>query len=83
MKYLEFTGSPKTANFSTKEAFLDEIRPFGFEHSKMTKKDNKVNILVTNEPNSTTSKMKLAAELGVEIMTYEEMKDAYNLQGDM
>ena len=83
MKYIEFTGSPKSAGFSTKAVFLDALKEHGFDHGSMTKRDNIVDILCTNTPNSTTNKMKLAAELGVEIMTYEEMVDIYDLVGDL
>ena len=82
-KYIECTGSPKSAGFSTKEIFLSALAPYGFEHGKMTKKNNVVTILVTNDKDSTTTKMSLAEELGVEIMTYEELKDAYGIDGDI
>lgn len=82
MKVIEMTGSPKSAGFKTKSTFLEKLKPFGFTQSKMKKKDNPVNILVTNDPNSQTSKMSLANELGVEIMTYEDLKDAYELEID-
>lgn len=82
-KKVEFTGSPKSAGFKTKESFLTALAPFGFEHGKMTKKNNTVDILVTNEPTSTTSKMSLAAELGVEIMTYEDLAETFGLEGDL
>ena len=49
----------------------------------MKKKDNVVNILVTNDPTSTTTKMSLAKELGVEIMTYEDLTELYDLEGDI
>lgn len=82
MKKVELTGSPKSAGFKTKEIFLEKLEPFGFEHGKMTKKNNEVSILVTNDKGSTTSKMKLAEDLGVEIMTYEEMADMFDLEID-
>jgi len=82
VKFIEMTGSPKPY-FSTKEVFLSELSEFGFDHAKMSKKNNKVSILVTNDLDSQTSKMDLAKELGVEIMTYEQMKEDFDLQGDM
>jgi hypothetical protein len=82
MKYIEMTGSPKSAGFKTKESFLSELGVYGFSHSKMTKKGNQVNILVCDDLDSETSKMKLAKELGIEIMTYEQMKEAFDLLGD-
>jgi len=83
MKYIEMTGSPKSANFSTKAAFLTQLRVFGFEQAKMRKKDNKVNILVSHDIFSQSKKMLLASELNVEIMTYEEMTENFDLQGDL
>ena len=77
------TGSPKSANFSTKAAFLTQLRVFGFEQAKMRKKDNKVDILCTDDPHSSTLKMQLAVELNVEIMTYEEMAENFELEGDL
>ena len=82
-KTVEMTGSPKSAGFSTKEVFLDSLREFGFEHGKMIKKNNQCNILVTNDLDSQTSKMSLAKELGVEIMTYLQLKDDFDLEGDI
>ena len=76
------TGSPKSAGFKTKATFLEKLAPFGYTQDKMKKKDNKVNILVTNDPDSTTNKMKLASELGVEIMTYEELAELFDLETD-
>lgn len=77
-KVIEMTGSPKPY-FSTKSKFLEALEPYGYTQDKMKKKDNKVNILVTNSPESTTNKMQLAKDLGVEIMTYEEMVEAFDL----
>lgn len=82
-KIIEMTGSPKSAGFSTKEIFLDSLSEYGYAHGKMSKKNNKVDILVTNDPSSTTNKMDLAKELGVEIMTYMDLKDAFDLEGDL
>ena len=82
-KVIVMTGSPKSANFKTKKSFLTELAEFGFSEGKMTKKNNVVDILVTDTPTSTTNKMKLAAELGVEIMTYEDLVEVFDLEGDM
>jgi len=38
--------------------------------------------LVTNTPDSTTGKMKMAEELGVKIMTYEKLAELFNLDKD-
>ena len=80
---IEMTGSPKEAGFSTKEVFLNLLFPLGFRHGKMTKKNNEVNILVTDDENKMSIKMTLASELGVEIRTYQSFKDAYDLEGDI
>lgn len=82
MKTIEMTGSPKSAGFKTKQTFLEKLSPFGYQHGKMKKKNNDVDILVTNDPHSSTNKMDLAKELGVDIMTYEELKDLFELEGD-
>jgi hypothetical protein len=82
VKFIECTGSPKPY-FSTKEVFLTEISEFGFEHGKMSKKNNKVSVLCCSDLDSNSSKMQLAKELGVEIMTYEQIKEDFDLQGDM
>ena len=78
-KVIAMTGSPKPF-FKTKKDFIEQLSEFGFIEGKMKKKNNEVDILVTNEPNSTTNKMKLADELGVEIMTYEEIAEAFDLE---
>jgi hypothetical protein len=83
MKVVEFTGSPKSAGFKTKATFLAALEEFGFVKGKMKKRGNEVSILVTDDLNSTTSKMKLAAELGVDIMSYEELVETFELEGDL
>lgn len=82
IKIISMTGSPKPF-FKTKELFLEQLSPYGFIEGVMSKKNNKVDILVTNTPESTTSKMTLAKSLGVEIMTYEELVDTFDLESDI
>lgn len=82
-KVIELTGSPKGAGFKTKATFLDALEPFGYEQDKMRKKNNQVDILVTDDKDSTTKKMELAVELGVEIMTYQEIVEIFGLEGDL
>ncbi|NPV12972.1 MAG: hypothetical protein HPY57_14495 [Ignavibacteria bacterium] len=82
-KIICMTGSPKTSGFSTKAVFLNKLAPYGYSEGKMTKKNNKVDILVTDDLNSKTNKMSLAKELGVEIMTYAELAEAFDLEGDI
>lgn len=82
MKVIEMTGSPKGSGFKTKATFLERLSPYGYTHGKMTKKDNQVDILCTDDINSSTSKMELAKSLGVEIMTYEELAEMFDLETD-
>jgi len=82
LKYIEMTGSPKSAGFKTKALFLDQLKEHGFKHIKMSKRDNQVTFLVTGDKSSESNKMKLAEELGVEIVTYAEMAEDFNLETD-
>ena len=82
-KVICMTGSPKNAGFSTKAIFLGLLSEFGFTEGKMTKKNNVVDILVTDSTESETTKMKMASELGVEIMTYDELASAFGIEGDI
>jgi len=79
-KILEMTGSPKgQTRYNTKEELLSELEKFGFTHGHMSKRNNCVELLLTNDKNSQTAKMELADDLGVEIMTYSDICDLYNL----
>jgi hypothetical protein len=49
----------------------------------MSKKNNQVSVLCCSDLDSNSAKMQLAKELGVEIMTYEQMKEEFELEGDM
>ena len=82
-KVIEMTGSPKSAGFKTKATFLAALEDFGYSQAKMRKKDNTVDILVTDDMSSETNKMKTARDLGVEIMTYADLADAFDLEGDL
>lgn len=83
-KFIEMTGKTTGAGFSTKEVFLSMLKTQeDYDHAKMSKKNNIVNILVTNDLDSETSKMKLAKSLGIEIMTYEQLAEMYDIQGDL
>lgn len=68
IKYIELTGSPKSAGFNTKDEFLDTIRPFEFEHGKLSQ----AQYLITDNYNSTSGKMKSAEQKGIEIITYSD-----------
>jgi len=78
-KVIEMTGSPRTAGFKTKAVFLEMLAPYGFSQDTMRKRTNNVNILVTNDLDSVTNKMKLAKELGVEVMTYDMLAELFDL----
>lgn len=82
-KVIEMTGSPKSSGFKTKATFLAALADYGYTKGKMRKKDNKVDILVTDDMSSETNKMKTAKELGVEIMTYTDLVEAFDLEGDL
>ena len=84
-KVIEMTGSPKSAGFKTKSTFLSALEDFGYSKDKMkkNKEKNQVEILVTDDINSETKKMSLAKELGIEIMTYEDLVEAFDLEGDL
>ena len=77
-KVIVMTGSPKPY-CETKAQFLETMSEFGYEEGQMSKKDNVVEFLVTNDLNSVTSKMKLAKELGVKIITYAEMLNFHGI----
>ncbi|MCK9446549.1 hypothetical protein M0Q50_06760 [bacterium] len=78
-KKYEMTGSPKPY-FKTKDEFTKAITDFGWEHSKMKKRDNECQVLITDDMSKSSSKMILANELGVEIMTYEEITELFGLE---
>ncbi len=64
----EMTGSPKPY-FSTKQDFLDKVGKFGYSHTSL--KDAK--LLVTDDYESTSSKMGQAKKKGIDIVTYEDL----------
>lgn len=82
-KKFEMTGSPKNAMFSTKAVIVELMSDFGWEQAKMTKKNNQVDFLICDDMDAQTSKMQLAKELNVEIMTYSDLAAMFDLVGDM
>ncbi|MFM2010284.1 MAG: Sphingomonas phage, partial [Bacteroidota bacterium] len=66
----EFTGSPKSAGFKTKEEFLEFAKSKGYYHAGI--KDAKV--LFTDDLASSSSKMSTANKKGMKIMLYSEIK---------
>ena len=65
----EFTGSPKSAGFKTKEEFLSAAKAKGYHHTSL--KDAKV--LFVDDLNSSSSKMVTAKAKGIKIMLFTEM----------
>ncbi len=61
------TGSPKSAGYPTKKFFLDR-----FTNIRETKSFKDADILITNDLNSTSSKMKKAKDKGLKILRYED-----------
>lgn len=78
-KIIELTGSPKSSGFKTKATFLKALSPYGYIHGKITKKNNEVDILVCDDIDSNTEKIQSAKKLGIEIMTYIEIVDLFDL----
>ena len=64
------TGSPKAFGFKTKEEFVNLIKQNGYIHTGL---DKSTNVLITDDLNSSSSKMAKARKLGVEIKTYEQI----------
>lgn len=69
--YYELTGSPSKFGFKTKAVFNDHAKKLGYMHAKLNKD---CNYLITDNLNSNSSKMKKAKKLGVEIITYDQLK---------
>jgi len=66
----EMTGSPKPYGFKTKDEFLNLIKSHGYVHTGL---DKNTNILITDDPNSSSSKMAKAKKLGIAIKTYDQI----------
>lgn len=69
VRYFEMTGSPKNFGFKAKKDFIDAANSAGFQHGKLNKD---ATYLITDDLNSSSSKMKRAVKDGVEIITYGE-----------
>jgi len=63
----EMTGSPKSAGFKTKEEFLKKAKEMGFSHEGLSKGTT---YLITDDYNSSSSKMAKATKLNVQIISY-------------
>jgi hypothetical protein len=67
-QFVVLTGSPKP-HYATKELFL-LAHPNLIDVGKLT--DKRVNMLVTDDMSSTSSKMKDAQKKGIKIVTYDK-----------
>jgi len=65
----EMTGSPKPFGFKTKGEFLKEMSSKGFIQTPLQKGTK---YLITDDTNSTTSKMNKARKLDIEIISYDQ-----------
>mgnify|MGYP002633222500 FL=1 len=65
----ELTGSPKEFGFKTKGDFLKEMSSKGFIQTPLQKGTK---YLITDDTNSTSSKMNKARKLGIEIISYDQ-----------
>lgn len=81
-KKFEMTGSPKNAGIEKKQVIIDKMSKFGWEQCKMSKKNNQCEILLAETKDSGSAKIKLATELGLEIMTYDEIVELFDLLND-
>jgi len=71
MIYIEMTGSPKNFGFKTKEKFLETLKPFGVEQTKLN--SPYCTFLITDNLLSKTIKMRTAKSRGIQILTYGQL----------
>lgn len=72
--YICMTGSPKSFGYKTKLKFISQFD--NVEEVSLT--DSRCNYLVTDDMNSTSSKMQAAKRKRIQILTYNDFKNAYN-----
>ena len=65
----EMTGSPKSANFKTKDDFIAHAKSKGYHHTGM----KNAKVLFVDDLNSSSSKMTAAKSKGIQIMLYSEL----------
>jgi NAD-dependent DNA ligase len=65
----EMTGSPKEFGFKTKDEFIKMVNAKGFVHTPLQKGTK---YLITDDVNSSSSKMSKAKKLGIEIISYDQ-----------
>jgi DNA ligase (NAD+) len=74
---VELTGSPKSFGYNTKEDFLEVIKEHGFIHGGL----KEAMYLITDDLNSSTSKMKTANKKGIKIFNYQTfLEDVCNIK---
>ena len=73
----EMTGSPKGFGFATKAEFEKAVK--NWKHTKLEKGTT---YLITDDLNSTSSKMKKALKNGTVILTYEQAIDLHNFRNN-
>ena len=66
----ELTGSPKEFGFKTKEEFVNRLKSHGYIHTDLNKSTN---YLITDDIESSSSKMAKAKKLNVSIITYSQI----------
>jgi DNA ligase (NAD+) len=66
----ELTGSPKDFGFKTKEEFINRLKSHGYVHTDLNKSTN---YLITDDIESSSSKMSKAKKLNVKIVTYSQV----------
>lgn len=71
LKTFELTGSPKDFGFKTKEEFIKLAKEKGYRHSSLSKDTD---FLITDDYESSSSKMAKAKKLGVQIITYGDFQ---------
>jgi DNA ligase (NAD+) len=74
IKY-EMTGSPKDYGFAKKDEFVKLLKEHNYAHTKL---DSNTNILITDDINSSSSKMAKAKKLGIQILTYDQVLESIN-----
>lgn len=72
--YIEMTGSPKEFGYKTKDEF---IKTFKGKVISSALNKSECQYLVTDDLNSTSSKMKTAAKKGIKIVTYSQLANMF------
>lgn len=72
--YIEMTGSPKEFGYKTKDEF---IKTFNGKVISSALNKPECQYLVTDDLNSTSSKMKTAAKKGIKIVTYSQLANMF------